>query len=172
MLESPSAVFLQQYKPLSRVLLLLRSRWRSKCTFSDHSTLHEGSVNIAVRFCHELWGEQGLETARTTYCWGSECLCLDDDEDVAAISDTVASDWDWVSATYAQNAIRKYRRISQTKIIGKSPCMLPCAWLYVVLINKFPIRGWQRRVRLLFSKSAMLYQRLSPLLYRQYLGIV
>jgi len=34
-------------------------------------------------------------------------LCPDDDEDVAAIADRV-----WVSATYAQNDIRKCKRIS------------------------------------------------------------
>ena len=57
-----------------------------------------------------------------------------------AISDTVVLDRDWVLDTYAENEMRKYKRISQTEVIGNPECCLVICF-YAVPVNKFPIRG-------------------------------
>ena len=61
---------------------------------------------------------RALNLLAPNFVCGQNVLCQDDDKDVAAISDTVVPNREWVLATYAQNDIRKYKRISQTVVVG------------------------------------------------------
>ena len=62
-------------------------------------------------------------------------------EDVVAISDTVLLDRDWILATYAQNVIGKYKRISQTVVVGNSVYNAMCYVSMLFLLINFPLEA-------------------------------